>query len=526
MSAAESLTRAVLRVVASDDMLEGFAVADETFDGDETQLVEVLRAAGFHGPVDADGIALFLSDLPVGVPVRVLRGRRAVAGSDSKLEYVFKSLAPREPSGGASDGREEFAIDHRESRALEKCSAGEVLVRKLPGPTPSDGVDVYGRTIPAERGKELKLVAGTNATLSPDGLCITAAIDGVPMRESNGRVLVNAAVTVKQVDFKSGNIHFDGSVIVEGDVLQGFSVEATGDIHIKGSVENAQIRAGGSVIIGGGVRRHSLIRAAVDVEARFSDSESHIEARRTVRIAQNAIQSELIGDESVVIGGQLVAGRVQSWNLVEAGVLGCPHGSLTVVNVERPNGGLRIQALREELGLAKPANETGEADPKHPSGIRPVNARTRAPTIAPSRLPQGTVAPRPPTRGPIPGSLARLPAPGTLGKLPAARPAALKAPKAPTDARQIVRSKVTIAIERRELEQLLEHAERVQASPASSHGRVVAKTAVRPGVTVSIAHDMLAVDADLGARSFFVGEEGIVEAPLAVAPASSPKLAK
>jgi hypothetical protein len=101
MSAAESLTRAVLRVVASDDMLEGVAVADETFDGDETPLVEVLRASGFHGPVDADGIALFLSDLPVGVPVRV--GPAALPDRDAVQmtpEFVVRDkwleVAPRQ----------------------------------------------------------------------------------------------------------------------------------------------------------------------------------------------------------------------------------------------------------------------------------------------------------------------------------------------------------------------------------------------------------------------------------------------
>jgi hypothetical protein len=89
-----------------------------------------------------------------------------------------------------------------------------------------------------------------------------------------------------------------------------------------------------------------------------------------------------------------------------------------------------------------------------------------------------------------------------------------------------VRSKVTTLIERRELEQLLSHAERILATPASAHGRVTAKTSVRPGVTLSIAHDVLAIDGELGARAFYVGEEGIVESPLAAAPPSSPKAGK
>ena len=539
MSAAESLNPAAFRVVASDDMLEGFVIADTSFEGDEAAFVGGIREAGFNGPLDDEGLASFLLERPVGAPVRVLRGRKASAGSDTRLEFVLASLAPRaaatEPAAGE---REEFAVDHRESRALERCNAGDVLVKKVSGNTAADGVDVYGRVLPAERGKDVKLVAGSNAVLSADGLAITAAIDGVPMREANGRIVVNPAVTVKQVDFKSGNIHFDGAVIVEGDVLQGFSIEATGDVSIKGSVENAQIRAGGSVTVGGGVRRHSVVRAAGDVDVRFVDSESNLEARGTVRVAQNAIQSLLVGDESVVVTGQFVASHARSWNLVEVGVLGCPHGSLTTVVVERPNAALRVHVLREELGLV-PANEAAPSRPaSHPSGMRPISIDALpSPMFAPpptGSLPRPTVgmpalpipngASKPsvlatarmptrlPTAGPPPRSI--LPRPKSL---------ALSTAKVPTDPKGIVRSKVTTSIERHERERLLAHAERELTAPPSAHGRVVAKIAVRPGASVTIAHDTLTLDMDLGPRSFFVGDDGIAEAALGPGAPSSPK---
>ncbi len=514
MGAAESLPGAWLRVVVSDDLLEGFAVCDAPFDADRSDFVAALRAAGLGGPLDDDAVDDFLVRRPVGECVRVVRGRAPSRGSECRLEYLFPSLEPRSAPIESAPERDEFAIDHRESRMLERCNAGDVLVRKSGVAAAVDGVDAYGRTLPAERGKDVKLSAGSNASLAEDGSSVIAAIDGVPVREPSGRIVVTPSVTVKNVDFKSGNIHFDGSVIVEGDVLQGFSVEATGDVHVKGSVEHALIRAGGSITIGGGVRRHSTVRAALDVDVRFCDSESVLEARRVLRVTQNALQCDLHGDEGVVVGGQLVGGRVQSWASVEVGVLGCPHGSQTVVNVERPNGALRVQALREELGLAPPpsAGDTVEAKKTLiPSGIRPVAPASTAKVLK---------------RGPAPGALARVPAPGNFQRSAPKPGALLGPPGAPLAPKVAVRSKVTALIERRELEQLLQHAERVLASPASSHGRVTARTSVRPGVTLSIAHDVLAIDADLGARAFYVGEEGIVEAPLVAAPPSSPKVTK
>ena len=66
MSAAESLNPAAFRVVASDDMLEGFAIADTDFEGDEAAFVAVMREAGFNGPLDDEGVATFLAERPVG----------------------------------------------------------------------------------------------------------------------------------------------------------------------------------------------------------------------------------------------------------------------------------------------------------------------------------------------------------------------------------------------------------------------------------------------------------------------------
>jgi uncharacterized protein (DUF342 family) len=528
MGAAESLRENGLRVVVSDDLLEAYVVADGACTTSRAELIALLATQGVAGPADEAGIASFVAEHPIGIAVRVVRGRAPTSGGEVRIEYPFKSLEER--GAGASGEHEPFAVDHRETRALERCEAGDVLARRVAGVEAADGVDAYGRTLPADRGRDVKLAAGSNATLSEDGASVVAGIAGVPSRDASGRIVVNPAVTVKNVDFKSGNVHFEGSVLIEGDVLQGFSVEAGGDVEIKGSVEHATIRAGGSIHVKGGVRRHSVLRAARDVEVRFADSECHLEARGWVRVAQNAIQCELIGDEGVLVGGQLVSGRAQSWDVIEAGYLGCPHGAQTVVAVERPNSALRVHALREELGLPPhpaagvagaagvSAGGTIEHAARHTSsGIRPLGLVERAPPSTPI----GHAAGAPPARGargPLPGALSRLPTPGMLPKPGLKKIEALR--PAPTGAKEAVKSKVTALVERRERESLLAHAERELAAHHVAQGRVLARTGVRPGVTISIAHDVLAVDEDLGPRAFYVGESGIAQAP--VAPASSP----
>jgi len=55
------------------------------------------------------------------------------------------------------------------------------------------------------------------------------------------------------VDFVTGNIFFNGNVVVCGTVLDGFEIKADGDIIVSKIVESATLTAGRDVIVKGGV---------------------------------------------------------------------------------------------------------------------------------------------------------------------------------------------------------------------------------------------------------------------------------
>lgn len=346
-------------VQVSPDGLELYLVVQDPWRYSRDEIVELLRDSGYHGPLDELGIDALSRGENFGVPTRVICGNAPVAGSDEEFYYHFDSLKPRAKQEAETSEQEPFAIDHRESRKIDRCDVGDVLVRIVREKDPTRGVDAWGRETDAPRGKELKLQPGQNVTLGPEGRSLIAAIAGVPTREPNGRISVARALVVQGVNFKSGNIHFDGSVSVDGDVAAGFVVEATADVEIKGSIEHATIRAGGSIIVKGGVRRQSQLFAAGSIEVRFVDSESRLEARSTVTVTQDAIQSELSGDEGVFIGGQLVGGSARSAMHIQVTSLGCPRDTPTRAIIERPLTPAKITGLKEELGLIVPQERSG-----------------------------------------------------------------------------------------------------------------------------------------------------------------------
>jgi len=58
---------------------------------------------------------------------------------------------------------------------------------------------------------------------------------------------------VENVDINSGNITFDGSLEVKGDVAEGMTIDVTGDVYIQGGVERAAVKAGHNIKVGGGI---------------------------------------------------------------------------------------------------------------------------------------------------------------------------------------------------------------------------------------------------------------------------------
>ena len=60
---------------------------------------------------------------------------------------------------------------------------------------------------------------------------------------------VDDTFQTKGVNVGTGNINYEGAVLVNGDVTESMQVIAKGDVTINGFVESAVIRAGGDIII-------------------------------------------------------------------------------------------------------------------------------------------------------------------------------------------------------------------------------------------------------------------------------------
>jgi uncharacterized protein (DUF342 family) len=160
----------------------------------------------------------------------------------------------------------------------------------------------------------------------------------MPLVEGNSIQLSQLLEHKGDVNLTSGNIRFDGDVVITGSIDVGAVVEATGHITVNGSIRAALVTSRrGSVVVTEGIVTgdKGLVSAAGNVTAGFIES-SRIVAKGDVTARRGILQSQVIagGKVTVTAGNGLIAGgRVSAWELVEADGIGFPNGAVTRVEV-------------------------------------------------------------------------------------------------------------------------------------------------------------------------------------------------
>jgi len=296
-------------------------------------LVLALAQAGVLYGVDEAALAQACA---ANEPVRVVAavGKPAQHGEDARFELLVDVTRDRRPKVD-----ENGLVDFRELGDIPVVEAGQPLMRIVP-----ETVGFLGRNLRAE---VLEPVKGRPESFPPnlsgaqldaqDPNLLRATFKGQPVLVVHG-VMVEQVVYFNGASMASGNIAFDGTVHIDGDVLTGMKVRASGDLLVTGLVDGGPLDAGGATRAGGGIVPHASVRAGDAVTARFVEN-SRIDAGIGIAIDNTALQSELQAGNQVIVGtespkrGRLVGGSVRAMMLVRAPWLGDPASSVTQVLV-------------------------------------------------------------------------------------------------------------------------------------------------------------------------------------------------
>jgi uncharacterized protein (DUF342 family) len=218
------------------------------------------------------------------------------------------------------------------------------------------GVD--GEPLPSTPGKDqlIKLGPGTAfSEIDPD--LVVATVSGQPVFGKN-TVKVVQKLELQDVNFKTGNIDFDGSVIIRGSINPGFKIRAGADIIVSDTVEGAELIAQGNIDLRGGFfgKKQGRIEAHGNIRARFMDG-CKVQCGGDLEV-EDLISNCIVNCEGIVhLGkkggrGQAYGGKISAVKGINGKILGSPSEVETHVEMS-PSPTILARQLELDAEISK-----------------------------------------------------------------------------------------------------------------------------------------------------------------------------
>lgn len=263
---------------------------------------------------DTDMLSFLFQEISGGIQKKgaylIASGRQPVHGKDAKIEFLeFQSekKLTSEP------------IDHREISSLPTVKKDQLLACRTLKVKAIAGINVYGKPIPVKPVVDHVLKAGKNVRIDKkiDREYFYAVTSGV-VKVRGGCISVDKVLILPiGINYKTGNIRFDGDVFITGSVLEGFKLIAEGDITITDSVlDGAWVVSEGSITVEKGiVGKKTNVSAGGSVHALYVN-DSKVRANGNIVLQSYAYNAHLFALGRISIykgqgrrGGSIVGGR-------------------------------------------------------------------------------------------------------------------------------------------------------------------------------------------------------------------------
>lgn len=305
----------------------------------------------------------------------IAKGLAPERGTDARFQSLIPEIRERKPRVD-----EHGIADYRDLGQLIVVRPGDPLMFRIPPTEGKKGRDVTGQILMPEPGQDTPFASGlqgveidSSAEPDPDNnTLLLAAIAGQPKLVPNG-VIVEPTIDLPRVDLSTGNMNFEGTINIKGDVKDGMRICASGDVFVGGTVEAAEIEAGGNVVIKGGVIGHSehsgdpnevsVFNAKIiskgSISARFAENVC-MEAGTDIIIEEFSMHNHLTALNRILVGksggkkGRIIGGITCASVLVKAAIIGSNAGFITKI---KAGFNPYLQAKLDKLKLEIDASE-------------------------------------------------------------------------------------------------------------------------------------------------------------------------
>jgi len=286
-----------------------------------------------------------------------------VPGLDAQFHSLVPEMQERRPQIN-----EHGIADFRNLGSLILVKQGDPLMRRTLPTEGKNGQNILGQILIPKPSRNTPFTSELKGSMfdPDDNDLLLSAIVGQPLLIPNG-VMVSPTITVPQVNISSGNLSFDGTINILGDVMEGMKVYALNDIFVGGTVEAAELEAGGNISIKGGLIGNSDSSAAStlsmggkisckgSVSARFAKYVS-IEAGTSIVIEEYSMNNQLTAMNQILVGkpggkkGLIIGGSARAMMLIQAVSIGSDAGIKTYIQAGlNPHTQQQLDGIKREI---------------------------------------------------------------------------------------------------------------------------------------------------------------------------------
>ena len=319
--------------VSKDEMKGSIVVSPPSMSGSEASFDMIKRAILQQGVVEAcineDKIKEFVDNPVYNNPYEVAAAIEPVDGHDAYISYNFET----DPNKLKAQVDEEGKVDYKKLNNIQNVIADQPLAQKIPAERGKGGKTLFGRYLEAKNGKDIQIQLGANVKLDRDGVTIKAEIDGEVMLV-NGKVTVEPVKYLDAVNVKTGDVKFVGTVVIKGNVQEGYKVEAT-NIEVGGIVDKSRLEATGNIIVRQGIfgKGEGYIKAGKSLWAKFIN-DTTVEVEENVIVNDSIVNSNVTAMKNIVLRGkkaQIIGGHLMATEEICARKVGSPGGGTETI---------------------------------------------------------------------------------------------------------------------------------------------------------------------------------------------------
>jgi uncharacterized protein (DUF342 family) len=347
------------KMTAKLTMTPAYGGAPVTFE----QIRQSLNEKGIvSGIISAADIEAVLKD-GQATDFVIAQGLPPIPGTDAQFHSLVPEIQERRPQID-----ERGIADFRDLGQLILVKQGDPLMRRILPTEGKKGRNVLGQVLTPRPSQNTPFNADLKGAIfdPEDSNLLRAAIVGQPVLFPNG-VMVSPTITVPQVSIATGNLSFEGTINVLGDVMEGMKVYALEDIFIGGTVEAAEIEAGGNISIKGGIIGNidpngasaastgGKITCKGSVSARFAKY-AKIDAGTSIIIEEYSMNNQLTAMNQILIGkpggkkGLICGGTARAMMLIQAASVGSGTGIKTYIQAGlNPHTSEQLKNFEKEL---------------------------------------------------------------------------------------------------------------------------------------------------------------------------------